>query len=141
MCVFGLFGFDFGGETLGVILVILGVTLLYVGAGQPYVDPHRADMADLVRAHLVGDHQDQLVTLLRGDQAEPEAGIAGGGLDDGSARLDLAFLLGGLDHADGDAVLDRSARILGLHLDVQFAGAGVEFADLENRRVAYQFEY
>jgi len=61
---------NLGGQTLGVILVILGMSFLHVRARQPHVDAHRAYMPNLVGAHLVGDNQDKLVTLLRRDQAE-----------------------------------------------------------------------
>jgi hypothetical protein len=43
-------------------------------------------------------------------------GVARRRLDDGLAGVEVSLLLRGLDHAAGDAVLDRAERVLALHL-------------------------
>src|SRR3546814_14140498 len=67
-----------------------------------------SDLEDLLAAHLVRDHQHELVALLLRDQGQADAGVARRALDQGVAGLDVAALLGGLDHAHADAVLDRT---------------------------------
>jgi hypothetical protein len=42
-------------------------------------------MENLLAAHFVRHHQDQAIIFLRGDQRQPEAGIAGGGFDNRAA--------------------------------------------------------
>jgi hypothetical protein len=54
--------------------------------------------------------------LLR-HEGQAHARIAGGGLDDGAARLQLAVPLGVLDHLRRDAVLDGSAGVQVLQFD------------------------
>ena len=83
-------------------------------------------MVDLLAAHLVGHDEQRAVALERADEREREAGVAGGGLDDRAAGRQPPVALGGLDHRQRDAVLDRAARVLALELDEQLAGAGVE---------------
>src|SRR3546814_6204296 len=61
-------------------------------------------------------------------------------LDQGVAGLDVAALLGGLDHAHADAVLDRTAGVLVLELQVQLAGAGIQAPGLDDGRIADEFE-
>ncbi len=86
-------------------------------------------MLDLALAHLVGD-DDEHVAALAGDEGEAEAGVAGGSLDDGGlrvgARVESPVALGGLDHAQADAVLDRAGGVHHLELAEQAAGAGIE---------------
>src|SRR5690606_4289531 len=61
-------------------------------------------------------------------------------LDQGVAGLDVAALLGGLDHAHADAVLDRTAGIVVLELQVQLAGAGIQAPGLDDGRVGDELE-
>ena len=132
---------NFGRKALGVVLVILGVTFLHVRASQAHVDAHRANMTNLVRAHFVGNHEDQLVSLLRGNQPETQTGIPGGRLDDRATGLELALFLGGFNHGYRDPILDRSPRILRFHLDKQVAWPGIELLEFQNRGVANQLKY
>ena len=82
------------GDRRAEILVVLRMALADVGARQHDFRAHRAQVEDLLLAHLVGQHQDQAIALLRGDQRETEAGVAGGRLDDRAAGLQIAALLG-----------------------------------------------
>ena len=66
---------------------------------------------DLVLADLVRADEQAAVALLLRDDGQADAGVAGRGLHDGAAGLQLARLLGGLDHAQRDPVLDRAARV------------------------------
>ena len=65
----------------------------------------------LVLADLVGAHEDAVVALLLGHHRQPDAGVAGGRLDDRAAGLELAGRLGRLDHPRRDAVLHRPAGV------------------------------
>src|SRR3546814_2572501 len=71
---------------------------------------------------------------------QADAGVARRALDQGVAGLDVAALLGGLDHAHADAVLDRTAGVLVLELQVQLAGAGIQAPGLDDGRIADEFE-
>ena len=76
----------------------------------------RAEQRDLLLAHLVGHHEDAVVAALRGDDGEPDAGVARRGLDDGAARLQQTVALGGVDHGDGGPVLHAAAGVEHLEL-------------------------
>jgi hypothetical protein len=86
-------------------------------------------------AHAVGHHQHEPVALHRSHHRQPDAGVARGRLDDRAARLQRARGLGGLDHRQRDAVLDRSARIGALGLDPHLALAE-QAAHADVRRAA-----
>src|SRR3546814_1897492 len=116
----------FSGDALGQVLVVVGVALGHVRTGEHDFRAHRLEVEDLLAAHLVRDHQHELVALLLRDQGQADAGVARRALDQGVAGLDVAALLGGLDHAHADAVLDRTAGVLVLELQVQLAGAGIQ---------------
>jgi hypothetical protein len=70
------------------------------------------------------------------------AGVAGGRLDDGAARPQLALALRGLDHAQPDPILHRPARVqvleLGQHRRRQALGDPLQAHD---RRVSDQVEH
>jgi hypothetical protein len=63
----------------------------------------------LVLADLVRADEDAFVAALLSDQRQTDAGVARGGLDNGSARAQLTAGLGGVDHLDGDPVLHAAA--------------------------------
>ena len=100
-----------------------------VGVGVVRVDRRRADddtgpvrleHVALVLPDLVRADEHAAVALALGHDRQPDTGVAGGGLDDRPAGLQLARRLRGLHHAQGDAVLD--------------AAAGVEVLDLGQHR-------
>ena len=101
-----------------------------------------AQHVDLVGRDLVRAHEDALVALLLGHDRQPDAGVAGRRLDDGAAGLERAGALGGLDHAQRDAVLDRPAGVevldLGQHGGPQPPGDAVQ---LHQRRPADQVDH
>src|ERR1019366_829896 len=76
----------------------------------------------LVLADLVGADEHALVSAALGDQGQPDPGVARGGFHDGAARLELTAGLGGIDHPNGDAVLDRATGVDVLHLGQNGAG-------------------
>ncbi len=76
----------------------------------------RAQHRDLLLAHLVRHHEDAAVALPGCRDREADAGVAGGRLDDRSARLQLPVALGGLDHREADPVLHRAAGVEELEL-------------------------
>src|SRR5262249_15152352 len=91
-------------------------------------------------AHLVGNHEDELVALARRDERQAQARVPGGRLDDRAAGLQRPVALGLLDHREPDAVLDGAARVLALELEEQPAWAGIEPRGLDHRRVADERE-
>ena len=116
--------------------VIFGMALAHVGTGDDAFGPQGLEVKDFVFRHFIGDHQYKLVALLRGHQRQPEAGVAGGRLDQGAARLQAAVRLSRRDHSQGNPVLDRPARVLVFQLQVKLATAGVDFGHFQHRRVA-----
>ena len=100
-----------------------------------------AQQIDLLARHLVRHDRDHAIALqARGDR-QARAGVAGRGLDDRAAGTQAAVLLGGLDQADRDAVLDRAARVEELHLgDELRRQPGADAAQAYQRRVADRVE-
>ncbi|MCY1545462.1 hypothetical protein D9M68_814060 [compost metagenome] len=97
-------------------------------------------MQHLLGGHLVRHHQHHPIALGAPHQGQPQASVAGGGLDYGAAGLEPAITLGAVDHGDADAVLDRTAGVLGFELQEQGAEAGIEAGDPDQRSVADQVE-
>src|SRR5690606_27993234 len=123
------------------ILVIVGVALAHVGAGDMHVGAHRLEMQDLLGGHLVRYHQHHPIALGAADQRQAEAGVSRGRLDDGSAGAQTAVALGGIDHGKADAILYRAAGVLRFQLEKEGARAGVQAADAHQRRIADQFKH
>ena len=96
----------------------------------------RAQVADLLLAHLVGHHEDALVSAQRGEQSERRAGVAARRLDDRAARLE-AVLLGVAEHVRREAVLVAPAgvQVLALHVDLDREAAR-DLVQLHDGRVA-----
>ena len=76
----------------------------------------RAHHVDLVGRDLVRADEHAAVAALLRDDREADARVARRRLDDRAARLQRARLLGGVDHAHGDPVLHRAARVQVLDL-------------------------
>ena len=132
---------DLARQAFGDVAVILGMALADVRAGHHHVRPHRLQVKDLLLAHLVGDDQQQPIALLCRDQRQPQAGVAGRGLDQRATGLEGAGALGGLNEIQADAILDRAARILVLELQEQLARPGIHTAHRHQRRVADHLQY
>ncbi|HSR98059.1 MAG TPA: hypothetical protein VLM79_13455 [Kofleriaceae bacterium] len=81
-----------------------------------------------------GHEGDEWIAARSADHRERDAGVARGRLDDGLPRLELAAPLGVLDDAEGEAVLDRAARVGGLELDVELDVRGAQAVDAHDRR-------
>ncbi|MDT4846202.1 hypothetical protein FQZ97_802170 [compost metagenome] len=81
-------------------------------------------------AHVVGHDQHHLVALDGGGHGQGDAGVAGGGLDQGVAGLDVAAQLGAGDHRQGRAILDRTGRVVAFEFDQErvagFAGQALQ---------------
>src|ERR1051325_674999 len=58
---------DLAGEAAGYVLVVVGVALADVRTRHAHLGPERADVLDLLLAHLVGDDEEQAIALLPGD--------------------------------------------------------------------------
>ena len=63
-----------------------------------------------------------MITLHGADQCQPHTRVTAGGLDDGGARLQDAFLFSILNHGEGDAVLHAAARVKELHFGNERGG-------------------
>jgi hypothetical protein len=129
---------DLARQPRRIVLVVLGMALADVGAGQVDFGAERLQVQDFFDRHLVGHHQHHAVALDARHQRQADAGVARGRLDHHAARLQAAVRLGRGDHRHADPVLDRSARVLRLELEEQLAKAGVDAGDLHQRRVADQ---
>src|SRR3546814_959101 len=77
----------FSSDALCQVLVVVGVALGHVRTGQHDLGAHRLEVEDLLAAHLVRDHQHELVALLLRDQGQADAGVARRALDQGVAGL------------------------------------------------------
>ena len=128
-------------QARGAVLVVVGVALADVGAGDVHLGAERLELQHLLGRHLVRHDQHDPVALRPRDQREPEPGIAGRGLDDGAAGREQAVAFGRLDHRQADAVLDRAAGVLRFQLQEELAGAGVEPVHRHQRRVADQVQH
>ena len=106
------------------------------GRRQHHLGAEEAHQLAPLDAEGLGHRHDQRIALLGADHGEPDAGVAAGGLDHRLARLQLAGLLGGLDDAERQAVLDRAQRIEGLDLDEQVGARRGQPVDPHHRRVA-----
>ncbi len=128
------------GEPRREILVVGRMALADVGAGDMHLGAQRLQVQHLLGRHLVGHDQDDAIALGPRHQRQAEAGVAGGRLDHGAARLQAAVALGGIDHRQADAVLDRAAGVLRFELEEERAGAGVQPRHAHQRRVADELE-
>ncbi|MNN03187.1 hypothetical protein D3C81_1158670 [compost metagenome] len=68
-------------------------------------------------AHVVRHDQDHPVALDRRGHGQGDAGVAGSGLDQGVAGLDVAAQLGMADHRQRRAILHRAGRVVAFQLD------------------------
>ena len=132
---------DLLGEAVGDRVVALGRVVLDRGRRDHDLGAVRAQKRDLLLAHLVGHDEDAAVALDRGADREPDAGVAGGRLDDRPARLELPFALGRLDHRQADPVLHRAARVQVLELREHVRAARRrELRQADDRRRADELE-
>ncbi|MNF91055.1 hypothetical protein D3C84_736440 [compost metagenome] len=77
-----------------------------------HLGAHGLEVQDLLGGHLVRHHQHHPIALGAAHQRQAQASVAGRGFDDGAAGLQAAIALGGVDHCQADAVLDRTAGVL-----------------------------
>src|SRR5262249_41249032 len=96
----------------------------------------------LLLALSLRDDDDGLVAARVADEREANAGVARGALDDGSAGLEDAALLGVEDHIKGRAVLDRAAGVEELGLAEDFAACRLRGVPQANQgRLADNFNH
>ena len=108
---------DLRGESLRHVLIIIGMALGDVGARHANLGAQRLEMQYFFCRHLVRDDQQHAIAFGARDQGESEAGVACSRLDHGPAGFESTVLLGGSDHRQGDAVLDRAPWVLVLELE------------------------
>src|SRR5262249_31605491 len=109
---------DLAGEPVGDAVVTVRRVGRHAGRGDDDLGTVCLEQQDLLGGHLVGQYENAAVPLNGGDHGQADAGVAGGGLDDGAAGAQQPAALGLGDHGDGDAVLDAAAWVERLHLDV-----------------------
>jgi hypothetical protein len=62
------------------------VALADVGAGDVHFGAHGLEVQHFFGGHLVGHHQHHPIAFGPADQRQAQAGVAGGGFDDGAGR-------------------------------------------------------
>jgi hypothetical protein len=85
-------------------------------------------------AHAARHHDDAVVALDRGDRRARDPGVAGRGLDDRHAGLEVAALLGTFDHVPVDPVLGRTRRSVPLDLREEAEALGADAGQPDERR-------
>ena len=100
------------------LLRLLDGTAHPLGGGRQHeLGAERLQHHAPLHRHRLGHRQDKLVALRRCDHRERDPRVARRGLDERRlARLDLSLLLSLGDHRVANPVLDRVARLHGLHL-------------------------
>ncbi len=94
------------------------------------------DLLALLAGRL-GQGEAQAVALGGGHHGKPDSRVAARRFEDDLVVRELAALLGPLDHVEGRPVLHGPSRVEALELRVDLhILVGVEFADLDERRVA-----
>jgi hypothetical protein len=97
---------------------------------------HAQKLDALRRRGLRHDGRDRIALDLA-DHREGDAGVAARRLEDPAAGLELARVLGGLHHLEGDAVLDRARGVLLLELgEDPHVRVGGHARELDERGVA-----
>ena len=102
---------DLADQPVGDVVVAVGVLGCDGGRAHDHLGAVRLEHVALVLADLVRAHEDAVVALGLRHHRQPDAGVARRRLDDRAAGLELAALLGGLDHPQRDPVLDRAAGV------------------------------
>ena len=103
--------------------------------------PVRTQQLHLFAGDFVRHRKYAVVTAQGSHHGQANAGVAGGGLDDGAPGQQLAFPLGRGDHGQGGAVLDATSGVQVLELCQQMAGniAGGP-VQRQQRRLAYEVQ-
>jgi hypothetical protein len=103
---------------LGDDLLGPGDRALHPGArvGEDELGAERAQQGAPLLAHRLRHGEHDVVAAGRAHHGQRDAGVAGGALDDGAARLEFAGGLGRVDDRDADAVLDGVGRVVELEL-------------------------
>ena len=116
-----------GHDLLGLLH---GAAHAFGARGQHDLRTERTQHDTAFRGHGLGHGQDDLVAAGGTHHGQGDAGVAGGSFDDGSAGLERAGLLRGVNNGDADTVLDAVGRVVELeldgHLGVQALGQAVE---------------
>ncbi len=131
---------NFTGQARRHVLIIFRMTARYVGARQPNFGTKRAHVRDFLLRHLVRYNENTAITFGRGDQRQPQPGIAGSRLDNRAAGYELAIPLGRFNHGERDPIFDRTGRILIFQLQKKVTGPGVDARHFEQRSVADERE-
>lgn len=75
------------------------------------LSPHGAQQHFALPGDGVGHGNGQFVAAGGSGEGEPDTGVTAGGFDDDAIRVQFAFIFCGIDHGNGDAVLDAVGGI------------------------------
>lgn len=107
--------------------------------GRDWVDfgTEQSKQVDFALGLRIGHVDDEFVAFGTTNVGKTDACVAGGALNDGAARLELAALFGVLHYIEGGAVFDRAAGVLEFSFSEDFAArlAG-EVIEADEGRVA-----
>ncbi len=81
------------------------------GGGEFEFGAEEGEESAAFEAHAFGHSEDDFVSFCSGDESEGDAGVAGGGLDDGGLGRDFALFFRGLYHGGADTVFDTAEGI------------------------------
>ena len=90
--------------------------------GTNNLSSQRLHENDLLLGKAFRDRQHNFVATVAADQGQSDASVAGGGFEDGGARLQEAVFFGALNHSQGSAVLNAAARVQILELGIDASG-------------------
>jgi hypothetical protein len=101
---------------------LLVVVVIDIGLRRhwPHLGAERAQQFHLLVRLVVRDDDHAAVAAFGADVRQPDAGVAGGALDDRAARAQRSALFGGANDVQGGPILDRAAGVeeFGLGEDV-----------------------
>ena len=122
---------------------MVGRAVFCRGRANNDVGTKRFQIPLLFDRNLVRQYEYAFIAADRGHQSEPDSGIAGRGLNYGSALLKNPLLLSPVDHRDTDPILNGVTRIQAFHLAEDLALDIVLFSEFVNpyeRRFADETE-
>ncbi len=112
-----------------------------LGPGVSTISAPKLEQHTALDGHRLRHGENELVALDGGDERPARCRYCAGGLDENRlAGLDLAGLLGGVDHREADAVFHAGQRVAALQLgDDGGRQPGGQAVQLDQRRASDKF--